>query len=340
MAVQEYKKGLWAASYYIKKSNGERVKKVKRGFTSKDDALKYVECHKGDVIPSDTKYQFSTVFELLAKSNSASPTTTASRRQRLTTYASTLWNKELTEISKEDLIAWRAELGKRNLATSSKNDIIGYVKQIFKYANEMYDIYDSAKVLKTFPKQLDDFKQLNIINYNQFMQLYEAEESFELKVFFRFLFMTGCRKGEARALLKSDFDGKRVHIYKAMRRYTSSISTTKTRTQRWVYLDNDTIELVNQLMVTDGEYLFGGKTPLSLTTIADHFNKDLEEVHLPHMRIHDLRHSNVSMLWAAGVPVAEISKRIGHSTPKTTMEVYSHIFDDKQDASLKYLNSL
>ena len=32
-----------------------------------------------------------------------------------------------------------------------------------------------------------------------------------------------------------------------------------------------------------------------------------------------------------GVPVSEISKRIGHSSPKTTMDTYSHIFDINQE---------
>jgi integrase len=46
------------------------------------------------------------------------------------------------------------------------------------------------------------------------------------------------------------------------------------------------------------------------------------------------------MLWNAGVPVPEISKRIGHASPKVTMERYAHIFDNKQSASLAALNSL
>lgn len=58
------------------------------------------------------------------------------------------------------------------------------------------------------------------------------------------------------------------------------------------------------------------------------------------MRIHDLRHSNVSLLWHAGVPVPEISKRIGHSSPKVTMERYAHIFDNEQSASLEALNNI
>ena len=38
-----------------------------------------------------------------------------------------------------------------------------------------------------------------------------------------------------------------------------------------------------------------------------------------------------------GVPIPEISKRIGHSSPKTTMDKYSHIFDINQEKSAMLL---
>lgn len=340
MAVREYSKGKWAASYYVKNEKGKNIKRVRKGFKSKKEAEEYEELHKGLVETTQSKYKFSKMFEEMSNANRANKVTTSTRRQRLKTYAPDIWCKPMNELTKEYLLKWRNDIAKGTLSTATKNDIIGYIKQVFKYAYEVYDIYDSAKILKTFPKQLEDIKSPNIINYSEFQKLEDAEDIFVLKVFFRFLFMTGCRKGEARALYKEDFDGKCVHIYKSMRRYDESMHPTKTRTQRWVYLDDETIEMVKELMKYDGKYLFGGRSPLSLTTISDHFNEDLLKANLPHMRIHDLRHSNVSMLWAAGVPIPEISKRIGHSTPKVTMDVYAHIFDNKQEASLSFLNSL
>lgn len=93
-------------------------------------------------------------------------------------------------------------------------------------------------------------------------------------------------------------------------------------------------------MAFDTQTIFGDDKPLPLSRITDHYKKDLELAGLPDNTIHSLRHSNVSLLWSMGVPVPEISKRIGHSSPKTTMDTYSHIFDIDQEKSVNALNSL
>lgn len=48
---------------------------------------------------------------------------------------------------------------------------------------------------------------------------------------------------------------------------------------------------------------------------------------LPYITLHGLRHSHVSYLISLGVSVVAISKRIGHNSPKTTLEVYSHMYE-------------
>ena len=42
------------------------------------------------------------------------------------------------------------------------------------------------------------------------------------------------------------------------------------------------------------------------------------------MRLHDLRHNNASHLLAAGRPVPEVSKHLGHASPEITMRIYAH----------------
>ncbi len=48
-----------------------------------------------------------------------------------------------------------------------------------------------------------------------------------------------------------------------------------------------------------------------------------------------MRHSHASMLFAAGVDIVEISKRLGHADPSITLKVYSHLFrsDDPKSAA-------
>jgi integrase len=42
------------------------------------------------------------------------------------------------------------------------------------------------------------------------------------------------------------------------------------------------------------------------------------------VRLHDLRHYHATRLLSAGVPVATVSKRLGHTSSAVTLNTYSH----------------
>jgi integrase len=43
-----------------------------------------------------------------------------------------------------------------------------------------------------------------------------------------------------------------------------------------------------------------------------------------HFTVHSLRHFHASALLLAGIPIAEVSARLGHANPAITMRVYAH----------------
>jgi hypothetical protein len=43
--------------------------------------------------------------------------------------------------------------------------------------------------------------------------------------------------------------------------------------------------------------------------------------------LHDLRHGQASLMLAAGVPLAVMSKRLGHSSVSITSDTYSHLLE-------------
>ncbi|HEY3945987.1 MAG TPA: tyrosine-type recombinase/integrase, partial [Solirubrobacteraceae bacterium] len=47
----------------------------------------------------------------------------------------------------------------------------------------------------------------------------------------------------------------------------------------------------------------------------------------PALTVHALRHTHGSALIAAGWDVQEVSARLGHSNPATTLRIYTHAFD-------------
>ncbi len=57
----------------------------------------------------------------------------------------------------------------------------------------------------------------------------------------------------------------------------------------------------------------------------------LAAVGLPHMRLHDLRHSSGSLLAALAVPLTDIAHHLGHRDPQFTMRRYVHPLADSRD---------
>ena len=61
------------------------------------------------------------------------------------------------------------------------------------------------------------------------------------------------------------------------------------------------------------------------TTLRRQFARLLEDIELPHMRFHDLRHSAATLLLSMGVPMKVVQELLGHSNFSTTANVYSHV---------------
>ena len=63
------------------------------------------------------------------------------------------------------------------------------------------------------------------------------------------------------------------------------------------------------------------------------------EAGVPEFNIHALRHSHASNLIEAGVNMYKISKRLGHSSIRTTMDIYGHLIDTEEDEVLNAISN-
>jgi integrase len=64
--------------------------------------------------------------------------------------------------------------------------------------------------------------------------------------------------------------------------------------------------------------------PLGHRNVSREFKKFVARAGLPDIRFHDLRHSNATLLAAAGVPLKVIQERLGHTDSRTTLGFYGH----------------
>ncbi|HEX8095075.1 tyrosine-type recombinase/integrase [Jatrophihabitans sp.] len=66
-------------------------------------------------------------------------------------------------------------------------------------------------------------------------------------------------------------------------------------------------------------------TPIAPERVTKRFAQLVNAAGLRSIRLHDLRHGQASLMLAAGVPIAVVSKRLGHSTITLTSDTYSHM---------------
>ncbi|MDR3587495.1 MAG: tyrosine-type recombinase/integrase [Desulfosporosinus sp.] len=69
-------------------------------------------------------------------------------------------------------------------------------------------------------------------------------------------------------------------------------------------------------------------------TPSSWFNDFLKDHSLPHIRFHDLRHSSATILLGSGVPLKNVSARLGHASSTITANIYAHALEtvDRQAA--------
>lgn len=152
----------------------------------------------------------------------------------------------------------------------------------------------------------------------------------------QFLYATGLRFGEATALTPADIniENRSVTVSKSWKQGEKSndfyLGSPKTLTSsRTVLVSKTVIELLQPLLKENTPFLFHPKTkpnsPLRNKTFRNCAWKRAVENMDPRPRIHDLRHSHVSRLIQAGIPLPVIQKRVGHKDIQTTINVYGHI---------------
>lgn len=156
--------------------------------------------------------------------------------------------------------------------------------------------------------------------------------------FVDFLAGTGCRWGEAVALIVADVQLPNVRIRRALKWSPDNnrkVGATKTRrSNRTVVLPP---EIHDEIRAACAD-----KSGSDLVFTAPRGGQILHRTfwsrvwlpavaHLePRPRIHDLRHSHASTLLAAGVPIHVVQARLGHESIQTTVDTYTHLLPDAQ----------
>lgn len=172
---------------------------------------------------------------------------------------------------------------------------------------------------------------------------------------------TGCRRGELLGLQWRDVDFRLgiVRIHQALRvgYGRREIGPLKTeRSKRTLELTDATIDALRAHIVAqqveraqagdkwrDNDLVFPNKygSPISPDNFRERtYYKLLDQLELPRIKLHELRHSLATLLIENGVAVEVVSRMLGHSNIGVTVDVYSHLTTRAQRPATDVLNAV
>lgn len=151
---------------------------------------------------------------------------------------------------------------------------------------------------------------------------------------FEVLYWCGIRLGELLALTRSDFDLKKrkLRINKSLQRIHGKDIITPPKTVN-SYRTIDIPEFLADELYTYFESLYGLKDndrvfPITKSYLHHEINRGSKAAGVKRIRIHDLRHSHVSLLIEKGFSALAIAERVGHESIRITYK-YAHLFPSK-----------
>ena len=111
---------------------------------------------------------------------------------------------------------------------------------------------------------------------------------------------------------------------------------------------NRTISIPDFLCNLLKEYcdsLYGIKSNERIFPFTKHYlhhemKRSCEKSGVKRIRLHDIRHSHCALLYELGIPPLEIAERLGHERVETTMQVYAHLYPNKQEKLSAKLDEL
>ncbi len=250
--------------------------------------------------------------------------------------------RDMQSITRQDIIEWHEKLWQKTYrgkpyTQKTLSKICGQFSTFYSWCVAHYGFENAIKDVK-MPKRKDNKEPRQIWTEADFDRFIAAVDNIKYKAIFTTLFYSGCRVGELQALRGDDYDGQQLYIHGTFTRKTMDgtpyrITETKNYKSRRVPLPNKAIETLNEWVeykkakdITN-TFLFGTTDAISQHAIQRTFENGIEKSAVKKIRIHDLRHSYVSLLMSKGANFGVIAALIG-DTLEQVVKTYAHHTDD------------
>jgi integrase len=264
----------------------------------------------------------------------------------------------LIQLAAPDIQAAYRRLGDRGLTDYSVRQVHSLLDRALRHAIQwgLISRNPAALVFPPRPRR----REMTALSAAQLMRLLEYARGQRLQPLLVILGTTGLRIGEALGLRwrDVDLDAGRLVVRQALQRRRGAglvfVEPKTARSRRTVHLATIAIDaLLDQSLWqsqqsqqwanwTDSGLVFtslsGG--PLEPGVVNETLTRLLLEAELPHVRVHDLRHTTASTLLEAGVHPKLVQDLLGHSTISVTLDTYSHVTPALHDQAVHELQHL
>lgn len=326
---------------------GKRIRKFKNGFKTQKEAQLWQarmlnDFGKGALSRNSTMtfHKFLTDFfipDYQSKVRERTFDMAKSKIKRLS-----YWNDfKLSDISAPRVKQWQNSLFEENLSNNYIRSIFQVFKQVLDLAVQLGMLTQNvAKIVGNVKKEKPKNDHWTREEFEKFISTFDRKNNiYDLLYFttFWFFYMTGVRTGELQALTWHDIDwvNQSVIVNKSMyykNKDDWEITEPKTSNSiRLLYLDDDTMQILKdwksvQEQIGDIGFIFSvNNLPVIKSTLKRVISRHSQLAGVKEIRVHDLRHSDASLMLELGMNALEIQQRLGHADIKTTLGTYSHL---------------
>ena len=336
--------------------NGKRY--TKAGFTTKRDANALIDKLKKSKIEGTLSDPNGITFSAYAKHFIDHQHGLEHKRKTIEGYESILSyrllpyfkNKRIRSITTTDVNIFLDSLAKEGLAVKTKRNIRNVLNGIMVLAVQENVIgFNPLTKIPVFREtKKENRRALTGEEVHQLLHAldayYEKKKNYKSvnMLIYPYVYLaiyTGARRGELCALTWDDIDVEKctVSINKSINEHLDIEVPKTTNAYRVNVIPKDVMAKLlpfkdskcNKVFHTcTGEYI-------KPSNIARAFRNILKFGSLPHIRLHELRHTLATLALQAGVPITDISKQLGHASISTTLDFYSHASNESSENVVK-----
>ena len=322
------KTGKWRVIYRFTDYTGERKQTQKRGFETRREAVawEHEQILKTQSSLSMTFGSFCEQYITDLKPRLKQNTWNTKEHILRTKIVPYFKNRKIAEIKSRDVVAWQNTLlgevdekGKKYSQTYLKT-VHNQLSAIFNHAMKFYGLRENpARQAGNMGKE--ERKEMLFWTQEEYRKFADVMMDKPLSFYaFEMLYWCGIREGELLALTPADFDFKAgtVTINKSYQRIKGKDVITDPKTPK----SNRTIQMPEFLTEEMQEYLrmlYGAGDHDRIFTITKSYlhhemDRGAKEAGIKRVRIHDLRHSHISLLIEMGFSAVAIADRVGHES--------------------------